>query len=86
MSDNADWDEVGGHVNSVTDRFVSAGWIKETLRTSEGFGIEYTAEGFKKMFKLWELLCEVKFNEIPNEELPAFRAVVNIFARNNGLL
>ena len=86
MSDERDWNEIGGKINAVTDRLVDAGWIKETLRTTEGLGTEYTPEGMKKMLQLWKLLSEFKFNEIPNEELPAFRAVVNIFASNNGLL
>jgi hypothetical protein len=84
MNSDPEWEKQGAKINAVTDRMAKAGWIKETLRNSEGMGIEYTPDGLEKMRQLWELLRAINFATMNVDDLLALYAVLMMFARNYG--
>jgi hypothetical protein len=84
MSDNPDWDDLAEKIKAVTERMMRAGWIKETLHTSQGLGIEYTPEGMQKMKQLLKLMAEIDITTMSPDDMESFRALVRQFGSNLG--
>lgn len=84
MSDDPKWDELAAQIKAVAERMMQAGWVKGTVHTSEGLGIEYTPEGMQKMKQLLELLAEIDLTTMTAADLESLRAIIRQFESKQG--
>ena len=82
MNDEPEWEKIARQITAVTDRMISAGWVKQTGHSLEGFGIDYTPDGLKKMQQLWELLAPLNIATMSSDDMEALRTLVLLFGRD----